>query len=165
LPDLTLPGIFELARRGAIVEALLAAMHNDLVHELEARINTFHWLALVLAATENEVRQDVDRFLNKLKNDDAAWQGLESRVSEIQSAAVRGLENINEISEVSLTIAEKLEKSLNSRSTELSEIISRVAKLSGSRLPPLPPQLVRPSKIVEALQRLMAGYVREKLKE
>jgi hypothetical protein len=157
----------ELARRTGVVHALMAGLHSDLVHEYDLRIDTLRWVSTLLGTAEAAVREDIDRFLAKLKEDHEAWHELEENYGQVQRAAVEGSDSLNDISERSLGISEKLRKSLQSRQEELTEIAKRIAKLSGSRIPPLPPKLIRPSRIatlIEALQRLAAGYARENLK-
>ena len=72
-----------------------------------------------------------------------------------------------EVSQKTGPLAEGIENRLAEQSRAVYEILQGVAKQTGARFPPLPPKLIRPGRlqpIVEALQRLAAGYARENLR-
>ncbi|HYY48697.1 MAG TPA: hypothetical protein VFA17_08450 [Thermoplasmata archaeon] len=168
------PEFLEVTSQFAITESVFLALHYDIVEEVGSKIGMFNWIGLVLAATENEVRPEADRFLANLKNDHKAWQKVFDSLGELQKAILHDSlghgDSLRqyEISRRIQNAVKKLESSLNSREKDLLAILSRVAKLSGSRIPPMPPKLVRPSRltpIIDALQRALSGYARDKLEK
>src|SRR5919201_3857911 len=161
------PEFLEVTSQFAITESVFLALHYDIVEEVGSKIGMFNWIGLVLAATENEVRPEADRFLANLQNDHKAWQKVFDSLGELQKAILHDSlghgDSLRqyEISRRIQNAVKKLESSLNSREKDLLAILSRVAKLSGSRIPPMPPKLVRPSRltpIIDALQRALSGY-------
>jgi len=163
-----LPEPFDLTRRVAVIDASLLAMHNLVLQELTSRIDLFYWVSITLGSVENGVHDEVHAIVDRLKTDHESLHEHDKLVARLQQSAVRGADDLNNVSEECLASAAKIEENLAARAKELAEIMARVAKLQGSRIPPLPPRLIRPSKlapILEALQRLSTGYLREKLQK
>jgi hypothetical protein len=122
-----------------------------------------------LGSVEKAVEDDADRTLTALNGVDEEFGRLEAALDRFQEAAIRSTPDVMKRSaECKRLLFKKIPAELEQVSKEVAKIVTRVAALSGSRIPPIPATLLRPSrlgKLAEAIQRLASGYALERAKK